>query len=242
MTPRPFTAFGPDHLAVLALTVVVPAVLAWAVRQPGGEARKRPIALALAAVLVANQAVLAVVALQRGLPWDDWFPMQLCDWVTFLCAAALLWRRQLLFELTYFWGLSGTLQAVLTPDLPYGFPHPSFLSFQIAHAGIVVTVLYLVLGLGQRPVPRSILRAFLWIQVYLAAAALANVAFGTNYGYLRAKPVRASLLDLLGPWPWYIVSLEALALVFFTVLYLPFLIADWRAARSGRPGAPAAAG
>ncbi|HYH45775.1 MAG TPA: TIGR02206 family membrane protein [Thermoanaerobaculia bacterium] len=233
MDHPPFEPFGPAHLAVLALTVLVPALLAWAVRRPGGEAWKSPIAAALALTLVANQIVLAAVALHNGLPWADWAPMQLCDWVTFLCAAALLRRHQLLFELTYFWGLAGTFQAVLTPDLPFGFPHPSFLSFQIAHAGIVVAVLYLVLGLGQRPVPRSILRAFLWIQVYLAAAALVNVAFGTNFGYLRAKPARASLLDLLGPWPWYILSLEALALVLFTVLYLPFVIADWRAWRRG---------
>lgn len=234
MDHPPFEPFGPAHLAVLALTVLVPALLAWAVRRPGGEAWKNRIAAALALTLVANQIVLAAVALHNGLPWADWAPMQLCDWVTFLCAAALLQRHQLLFELTYFWGLAGTFQAVLTPDLPLGFPHPSFISFQIAHAGIVVAVLYLVLGLGQRPVPRSILRAFLWIQVYLAAAALVNIAFGTNFGYLRAKPARASLLDLLGPWPWYILSLEALALVLFTVLYLPFVIADWRAWRRGK--------
>jgi hypothetical integral membrane protein (TIGR02206 family) len=228
MTPPPFEPFGPAHLAVLALTVLIPAVLAWAVRRPGGAAWRTPLAVALAAVLVANQAVLAFQGVRNDLPWTDWAPLQLCDWVTFLCAAALLWRRQLLFELTYFWGLAGTFQAVLTPDLAYGFPHPYFFAFQIAHAGIVVAVLYLVLGLGCRPWPRSILRAFLWIQAYLVATALVNVAFGTNFGYLRAKPARASLLDLLGPWPWYIVSLEALALVLFTLLYLPFVLADWR--------------
>lgn len=235
MTPPPFEPFGPAHLTVLALTVLVPAVLAWLVRRPGGAAWQRPIAAALAAVLVANQAVLAWQGVQNGLPWTDWAPMQLCDWVTFLCAAALLRPRQQLFELAYFWGLAGTLQAVLTPDLAYGFPHPYFFAFQIAHAGIVVAVLYLVLGVGRRPWPRSILRAFLWIQVYLAAAALVNVAFGTNFGYLRAKPARASLLDLLGPWPWYIVTLEALALVLFTLLYLPFLLADWRTSRAAAP-------
>jgi hypothetical integral membrane protein (TIGR02206 family) len=46
---------------------------------------------------------------------------------------------------------------------------------------------------------------------------------GANYGFLRAKPPQASLLDLLGPWPWYILALDALAVVLFTLLYLPFL-------------------
>jgi hypothetical protein len=33
-----------------------------------------------------------------------------------------------------------------------------------------------------------------------------NVVVGTNYGYLNAKPSAASALDLLGPWPWYLLA------------------------------------
>jgi hypothetical integral membrane protein (TIGR02206 family) len=233
-TPSQFELFGPAHLAVLAVTVLLPALLAWAVRRPGGERLQGPFAAALALILVANQLVFVAMAWRQGdLAWSEMVPMQLCDWLNLLCAATLLTRRQPLYELSYFWGLSGTFQAVLTPDLPFGFPHPYFFFFFVSHAGIVVAVLYLTLGLGLRPVPRSILRAFLWIQVYLLAAVLVNLALGTNYGYLRAKPEQASLLDLLGPWPWYILSLEAVAAVLFSALYLPFAAADLLRRRRG---------
>ena len=34
---------------------------------------------------------------------------------------------------------------------------------------------------------------------------LFNEAADTNYGYLQRKP-EGSILDLFGPWPWYVVQ------------------------------------
>lgn len=50
-----------------------------------------------------------------------------------------------------------------------------------------------------------------------------------NYMFLKAKPVNGSLLDILGPYPWYIISLEVVAFVIFVVLWLVFK--DWRIMR-----------
>lgn len=227
MPPAPrFVLFGPAHLTVLFLTFALPAFLAWRVRRKGGERWAKPIAWTFAIVLVLNQAALLIWALQPGIKLKDNLPMHLCDWATFTCAAALVWRHRLSYELTYFWGLAGTLQAVLTPDLPVGFPHPEFFAFQIAHAGLIAAVLFLTLGLAMRPTPRSIGRAFLWLQVYAVVTALLNLLLGTNYGYLRHKPALPSLLDYLGPWPVYLISLEVLGLLLFFLCYLPFAVAD----------------
>jgi hypothetical integral membrane protein (TIGR02206 family) len=238
-TPR-FVLFGPAHLTVLFLTFALPAFLAWLVRRRGGERWGRPIAWTFAAVLVLNQVVLLIWAVVGDLNLKDNLPLHLCDWATFTCAAALVWRHRLSYELTYFWGLAGTLQAVITPDLNAGFPDPEFFAFQIAHAGLIAAVLFLTLALRMRPSLRSIGRAFLWLQLYAGVTAVLNWLLDTNYGYLRHKPAIPSLLDYLGPWPVYIVSLEVLALVLFFLSYLPFAVADWMRRHRGGPGLSAA--
>jgi hypothetical integral membrane protein (TIGR02206 family) len=241
-SPHPFRLFGPSHLAVLAVTAGVTAALVLLARRaraagdPAGTLVPRAIAWFLAGVLVLDEAAVAAFAAHADLPTlKDHLPFQLCDWVILACAAALFWRHRLAYELAYFWGLSGTLQALLTPDLAEDFPSLHFITFQILHAGVVVAVLYLTLGLGMRPRPRSILRAWLWLQAYAAVTAAIDWLLDSNYGYLLRKPAQASLYDYLGPWPFYLLSLEALSLVLFLACYAPFALLDRLRRGAGSP-------
>lgn len=160
--------------------------------------------------------------------------MELCNWATFATACALLTRNRFLAELAYFWVMAGSVNGVISPDLSVSFPHIYFFIFFIAHSGLVCGALYLVFGLQLYPRPGAVWRVLLFSQVYLSSAFAINFLLGGNYGYTMAKPASASLIDHLGPWPWYLLSLEALALAFYTILYFPFWL--WRSAHARSVG------
>lgn len=141
-----------------------------------------------------------------------------------VAAAACWWRRPILVELTYFWGLAGTLQAVITPDLNAGFPHLVFFQYLAGHLGIVHAAVYLVVGLQVAPRPGSVIKVFAITLGYSAFVGLVDALSGANYMFLRRPPGNWTLLKVLGPWPWYIASAAGVALVLLAVLDLPFWI------------------
>jgi hypothetical integral membrane protein (TIGR02206 family) len=190
-------------------------------RHPGPWTRQasRAISVILAAEMLTWQGT-AVVHRTWSVHTD--LPFDLCD-MTLLIAVAACWTwRPLLVELTYFWGLAGTLQAVLTPELYTPFPHLAFLDYVVEHLGIVVAAVYLVVGVGIIPRRRAPAEVFAVTLGYTGFVGAVDAVTGSNYMFLRSPPSTWSLLTVLGPWPWYLVSAGAIAVVIFAVLDAPF--------------------
>ena len=146
-------------------------------------------------------------------------PFQLTDAVT-LVAILALWRPWLPLpvELVFFWALTASLQAVLTPDLDVTFPDPLYLTYFATHAGAVAAACLLVIGSRRTPRPGAAWRVYAVTAAFAVAAAAATVATGGNYMFLRRKPADPSLLDHLGPWPVYIAAGAAIGLAGFLAL------------------------
>ncbi|HEY8305643.1 MAG TPA: TIGR02206 family membrane protein [Lapillicoccus sp.] len=212
----------PYWLFVTAAAVVAVVLCVACRRWPGPWVRWAGRALAL---VLAADAVVFVVRQGLGGTWSvqSSLPLALCD-VALVVAAVACWYPSwsLGVELTYFWGLAGTLQAVLTPDLHVGFPSIEFVLFVVGHLGIVLAALYLVVGLRIVPRPGAAVRVFGITVAYAAVIGAFNWLTGSNYMYLAAPPENPSLLSLLGPWPWYLLSATGVAIVLFAVLDAPF--------------------
>src|SRR5437868_641091 len=224
----PFHPYGTAHLAAIFLTIAVPFALAALVRRTKSSVTERIIVGALSVLLVLNYFVYLSLVRQFGaVSWEQLLPLQLCDWAMVVIIIAMWTRRPGWFEVAYFWGIGGTVQAVLTPNLPYGFPDFRFFSFFISHCGIIIGIIFLMLTHHLRPRAFSIVRVFLWTELYFVITLATDRFTGYNYGFLLHKPEAFSILSFLSDSrPLYLLQFHLLALAFFSALYAPFAIYD----------------
>ncbi len=221
--------FSPVHLAIVATVPLVAGLLAASARRRPRAARGIRLALALA--IGSNELVWYGYMAGRG-----WFapphglPLDLCDVSLWLTVYALVSPRPWALDAIYYLGIAGSGMAVLTPDVGAPFPSYPGVKFFVAHGSVVAAILYLVWTGALRPRRGSWWRALLVVNAFAAAVGLFDARYGTNYMYLREKPQSSTLLDVFGPWPWYLLGGELMALLLFVLLYLPM---RGRAPRAG---------
>ncbi|MBE1547231.1 putative integral membrane protein (TIGR02206 family) [Mycobacterium sp. OAS707] len=223
---REFTAYGPSHLVVLAIFVVGAVFLVWIGRRQT-EAQARILGRVLAVLLLAAFAVALVYKLIRP-DIQTSVPLQLCD-IAELAAAYALWSgRHWAFALAYYWGLVLSSQALITPDVGTpaegapDFPHHLFLTFFTLHVLVVWAAIYLTWGQRNRPSWRDYRFTVVVTLVWAAFTFTFNAITGTDYGYLNRKPPTASVLDVLGPWPVYLIAEIAIVLAVWALMTWPW--------------------
>ena len=217
-----FETFGGQHLALLGLFVlgaVAVVLVGRAQRGTDPTTFRRVFAVAVACVAVPSQAYQLTPG---DFDLGSSLPLQLCDFAWLTATWALWTRAPVPTALTYYWGLTLTVQGIVTPSLAQQFPHPRFLAFWAMHLLVVWAALYLTLGLGQGPRWREYRVAVLVTLVWAVAAYCFDVAVDVNYGYLVRKPASASLFDPLGPWPVYLLVATGLLIAVWALLTWPW--------------------
>lgn len=225
--PPSFVPFSATHgwSVIVGLVVVAGLILLGRSGERNERVARCILAFLCLAAFAYTQAAWATVE-NRDTDLDSALPLHLCDIAAFIGGFALLTGKRLLASLTYFWGLAATVQALATPAISIGFPHPAFIAFFVHHFAVVGAALYLPIVNGwraDRPWWKAPLQALLWGNLYLAIAMAVNTWLGTNFGFASRKPVNPSLLDHMGPWPIYLLWMQVAAAVLFSLLALPVL-------------------
>ncbi|BBI32987.1 YwaF family protein [Cohnella abietis] len=232
MTFVPFSWAHLLGLAIAVVTVVVMVSFREKLREPKNNRKAR---YGLVIVLVGCEISLQV---WYGLT-DNWglqsLPFQLCSMMMWLSALLLLTRNRKLYEITFFLGIMGALQALLTPNLDASFPQFRYFHFFIAHTAIIAASVFLTVIERYRPTFFSVFRALGWLHVLAIPAAITNTLTGSNFMFLARKPDTASILDLLAPWPWYLLELELVAVILCLAMFGIVLVMDRLFLKEERP-------
>jgi hypothetical integral membrane protein (TIGR02206 family) len=218
-----FSLFGSDHLAALAGIALASIGFGFIGKWTHSAVRRNRIATLLAALLLAHLAIrVGADILVFGRPWERSLPLHLCAIVIPLSAVMLVTRSYRLYEVSYFWALAAGANALLTPDLEAGFPDGRFILYFVGHGLPVCAVVYATTAFGFSPTFASIHRSLAAAAMLALPAAVVNLVLGTNYLYLCRPPGGVSLLELFGPWPWYLIGLVLIGWVSSVIVYLPF--------------------
>lgn len=220
----PFRLFSREHLITIAIILVLGILLFIFREEIQKQEKRRIIRLSLALLLLASDASYHIWLVSKN-TWSfkEALPLHLSDLAVILAIVMLLTGSFRLFQFMYFAGLGSSIQAVLTPDLGrYSFPHFRYIEFFVSHGGVVLACLFIVFAFKYRPTIRSMWMTVLLVNLYAVCIFFLNKWLGANYLYIMKKPENASLLDVLGPWPWYLISLEIIMIVTFYLLYSPF--------------------
>ncbi len=242
-----FKNWSPAHLIPLALILLLSVGLGFLARV-GRESEYRPtrsfdrVALGITLVVWTNELVYQIY-------WysvDGWsvalaLMLQMCGLSILLFPIAFFSEskrtRQWLFDVLYFWGIGGAIQALIAPDIgSNGFPDYRYFSFFISHGLIIASGIVLAMAGGVRITLRSLLRAVIVTNLLLIpiygidwAISLIPPYDPGDYFVLAYPPPSGSIVDLFsdlfGPSPRYVVGLEAMGLAVFAVLYAPWPIA-----------------
>ncbi|TFB13368.1 TIGR02206 family membrane protein [Filobacillus milosensis] len=218
----PFELFSVSHMLMLAISISLIFVLYFF----KNRIRKNH------ATLIRN--VLIITLILSEVSFHSWFiindrwdvnlnlPLQLCSISLYLCTFMLITKNYRAFEVAFFISMTGALIAIITPELFFGYPHLRFFQFFIAHIAIVLSCFYMLWVEQFKPTFKSVIRSFVVLNLIALFVFMINQWIGSNYMFLSRKPSNASVIDFLGPYPWYILSLEAVALILFTIIF--FLI------------------
>lgn len=223
-----FSSYGWEHL-ISVLVVVLFGI--WFLRKgkySWNEEQKYKYAIIFAAILYAVQLFKTFIRLYLGnFDIAEDLPLQLCNILPLLLIIGLLYKSRLLLSIIFFWILAGTAQANITPTLLNTFPHYEAIRYWAIHTGLPVLAIYLYYVLGYRFTLTDAVRSALALNLLAIVLYPLNVLLNSNYLYLVAKPPGKTLYSLLGPWPYYLMSLEVLLLVLFSGVLIPFMIYEW---------------
>ena len=208
-----FEMFSSSHFIIIAL-LFVGAFCIYFFRNDLRKQNWRKAEIAIAVSLVLVEITYHLWMYVNG-SWNvsHAIPLELCSISLILTVILLLTRKKIVYEIVLFTALLGASQAIFTPIVNYDFPHFRFFHFFYTHLMTIWAALYFTWVKGFRPTIWSVLKLFIFLNLLMPIILFINKLIGGNYMFLSHKPKGPSLMDVLGPYPWYILSLEGLLIV-----------------------------
>lgn len=228
-----FKLFGYQHILVILIIVCIIILINHNKKRLIDSRYEKYFRYAIAALLIIQTLVYQAWLISNS-TWSikTSLPFSICECAAFLCIYMLVKNSKRAFEVAYFAGVVISTMAVLTPALDFSFPHVRFIEYFMEHGLIVIAPVYMLLVHGYRPTKKALWKTVVAMNCCFPFITVLNYITGGNYWFVANKPRQDTLLDIMGPYPWYIIIAEMLGIVLFCIFLLPFEL--FKRKKSGR--------
>ena len=232
-TEPEFALFTPAHFAPILLMIAVIVLIRRFRKEIRDSRHEETLRYVLAfALIICDMSyywrLVGMPSLHPG-PVEN-LPIGVCGWAVIFCSYMLVGKKQFLFDISYFWLLSGSLFALLTPTpLTYtGVTRFRSYQFWLEHTLGYVAIFYMIFVHGMRPTVRSAVRSYIaLILMALLAYAVNQMIPGANYLYMARPEAAPSVLDIL-PANFALRTgiIAAVITAMYALAYLPWALMD----------------
>lgn len=238
-TEQEFALFTPAHIVPIVLMIVLIVVIYRNRDRLRKSKHEETLRYILAFALIISDMsyywrLVGGASLLNPNPVEN-LPIGVCGWAVIFCSFMMVGKKQALFDIAYFWLLSGSLFALLTPT-PLTYTGPTrfrYYQFWLEHTLGYIAIFYMIFVHGMRPVVKSAVRSFVALLVMAVIAYTVNAMLpGANYLYMARPESAPSVLDILPPnFALRLTIMAAVIILMFGLAYLPWYIKDKRTAK-----------
>ena len=145
-------------------------------------------------------------------------PLQLCSISGILAGVVVFYRKQILLEFLYFFGIVGFIHSILTPQFTGGTSTWNIFDYYVGHSMLFIVPIFLMMFYGFRLRKHAWWTSFIYLQLIVVIVSQANVIIGNNanYMYLAEAPIADNIFILQDPY--HILGFELAALAHFYLL------------------------
>ena len=219
-----FETFGLEHNLYLIGTFTIWFLVLFTGKVILNLEQRRIFVLLLIFITISQELIDDILRWNVGI-WDvaEDLPLHMCGISFFTSTYALYSKNQTAFELSYFWGLAGAFQAVITPDPTRFVMDVSLFWNFLSHGLIILNVLWMIVIDNMRCRVGSYLNAIIITNGILFIISIVNSILGGNYWFICEKPGGESPF-IMGEWPLYIIGFQISGILLLGLFYIPMII------------------
>ena len=230
-----FKIFGFEHLLTIFLIISLSILFPFILRNLKTSSKSK-IALGLAIFIILNEVIKPFyypALYPERYDFLSTLPLHLCNLASLFIAIFFISKIRFFFNLSFFWGISGVLMALTQPDYPYDFPHLHFILFNFNHALLLFSIFFAFITLKNIPDFKSYQDTIFYsipiVLVVFSINLLINFLSKNtvaNYMYLIEFPLGENLTRFMPDPPFHVLIFIPIALLLFSITYLPFYFKD----------------